>query len=49
MPPTKDEGEWHRGTIELIDEDWQMGLVIPENEQEPWRWVAMVYIQGVEK
>ena len=43
--PTKYEWEWHCGTIELVDEDWQMVLIIPETEGQPWRWVAMYYIQ----
>ena len=33
------------GTVHMIDEDWQMVLVIPETEQEPWRWVASCYVQ----
>ena len=42
--PTKYEWEWHQGTIELVDEDWQMVLVIPKTEEQPWRWVAMCYV-----
>jgi len=42
--PTKYEWEWHSGTIEMVDEDWQMVLVIPETEGQPWRWVAMRYV-----
>jgi len=42
--PTKYEWEWHQGTIELVDEDWQMVLVIPETKDQPWRWVAMCYV-----
>jgi len=44
--PTNHEWEWHRGTIELVDEDWQMVLIIPETEQEPWRWVAPCYVKA---
>ena len=43
--PTDYEWEWHEGSIELVDEDWQMVLVIPETEGQPWRWVARCYIQ----
>ena len=43
--PTNHEWKWHRGTIGLVDGDRQMVLIIPETEQEPWRWVAMVYIK----
>jgi hypothetical protein len=43
--PTKYEWAWHRGTIELVDEDWQMILVLPETEEQPWRWIAAVYVQ----
>lgn len=43
--PTNYEWEWHRGKIELVDERRQMVLVIPEREQEPWLWVAMIYIK----
>ena len=46
--PTNYDWEWHRGRIELVDEDWQMVLVIPETEQEPWRWVSLVYVQAAE-
>jgi len=42
--PTKYEWAWHQGTIELVDEDWQMVLVIPKMEEQPWRWVAMCYV-----
>ncbi len=42
--PTNHEWEWHRGTIELVDEDWQWVLIIPEIEQEPLRWVAWCYV-----
>ena len=42
--PTKYEWAWHQGTIELVDEDWQMVLVIPKTEEQPWRWVAMCYV-----
>ena len=42
------ESVGHRGRIELVDEDWQMVLVIPETEEEPWRWVGMTYVQATE-
>ena len=42
--PTKYEWEWHCGTIERVDEDWQMVRVIPETEEQPWRWVARCYV-----
>ncbi len=34
----------HTGTVELLDEVRQMVLVIPESEDQPWRWVAMCYV-----
>jgi len=34
----------HIGTVELLDEVRQMVLVIPETEDQPWRWVAMCYV-----
>ena len=46
---TSYEWEWHQGRIELIDERWNMALVIPETERELWRWVSMIYIKVSEK
>jgi len=45
VSPTNYEWECHRGRIELVDEDWQMVLVIPETEEQPWRWVARCYVK----
>jgi hypothetical protein len=36
----------HTGTVELLDEVRQMVLVIPESEDQPWRWVAMCYVEA---
>jgi len=33
------------GTVHMIDENWQMVLVIPKTEEQPWRWVAMAYVR----
>jgi len=44
--PTNHEWEWHRGTIELVDVDWQWVLIIPEIEQEPLRWLAWCYVMA---
>lgn len=43
--PTKYEWEWHQGRVEMVDEDRQMVLVLPETEDQPWRWVAMCYVR----
>jgi hypothetical protein len=43
--PKDYEWECHRGRIELVDEDWQMVLVLPETEDQPWRWVNLTYIK----
>ena len=42
--PTNYDWEWHCGTIELVDEDWQRIRVIPETEEQPWRWVPRCYV-----
>ena len=34
----------HIGTVELLDEVRQMVLVIPETEEQPWRWVAITCV-----
>ena len=44
--PTNYIWEEHSGKIELVDEDWQMVLVIPETEDQPWRWVSLTYVQA---
>ena len=46
VSPVNYEWEWHRGRIELVDEDWQMVLVIPETEEQPWRWIWKGYIKA---
>jgi len=43
--PTNHEWKWHRGTIELVDVDWQWVLIIPEIEQEPPQWLAWCYVK----
>jgi len=34
----------HTGTVELLDEVRQMVLLIPESEDQAWRWVAQFCI-----
>jgi len=46
--PTDSVWEWHQGRVERIDEDWQIALIIPDTEPQPWRWVSLVYIQAAE-
>jgi len=44
--PTKYEWEWHQGTVEMVDEDQHLVLVLPRDEEEPWRWVSLTYVQS---
>ena len=36
--------EEHTGKVKRIDANRELVLVIPETEEEPWRWVAMCYV-----
>ncbi len=45
VSPANYDWEWHSGKIERVDERWQMVLVIPATESEPWLWVSMTYIK----
>ncbi|MDR4495114.1 MAG: hypothetical protein R3B74_11960 [Nitrospirales bacterium] len=43
--PVDYDWEWHEGTVDLIDEAAQQVLIIPDAEEEPWRWVSTCYVQ----
>ena len=35
----------HVGLVEMIDHKHHLGLVIPETEPEPWRWINLTYVE----
>lgn len=43
--PVDYDWEWHEGTVNLINEAAQQVLIIPDTEEEPWRWVSTCYVQ----
>jgi len=38
----------HVGLVEIIDTENHLALIIPEDEAIPWRWVNLVFVNGVE-
>jgi hypothetical protein len=44
--PTQYVWTWHQGTVEIVDEDQQLVLVTPVDEEEPWRWVSLTYVKA---
>ena len=46
--PTKYKWAWHQGAVEIIDENQHLVLVTPVDEEEPWRWVSLTYVQAAE-
>jgi hypothetical protein len=37
----------HVGLVEMIDSAQHLALIIPEDETIPWRWVNLVFVNGV--